>query len=198
MPMLLEPPRQRTLFEGLKPPPDHVVARMRAQRKAFQLIRGKWYGLPLEVAIDRLLGIRRRGRRRYSHKYVRLISGKNLFQARAWHPTVGSVHLGCYRSESDAWAAVQGWIRAGCDPCRGLPEGVLPKWVQREGDGFRVIVRGTIPEIPGWFVTAEDAHRAALAALQARRSGGVRHRFHPVQLFPVQAAHPQPGEFVAG
>lgn len=163
MPTLLEAPVpvQRTLFDGVKPPPDRVVARMRAYRKAIRLIRGKWFGMPLEQAIDRVLGVQRRGRRRYSHKYVRLVSGTQLYQARVWHPVVGSVNLGLYRDEHAAWLAVKVWVQAGCNPCRGMPEGVLPKWVERDGEGYRVIVRKDMERVPGWFERPEDAHRAA-------------------------------------
>lgn len=161
MPMLLENPRQRTLFDNIKPPPERVIARMLAYRKAVRLIRGKWFGMPLEIAVDRLLGIRRRGRRRYAHKYVRLVSGSQLYQARAWHPVVGSVNLGLYPEEHAAWAAVKAWIKAGCDPCRGLPDGVLPKWVKSDGDGYRVIARKKLLHVPGKFATPEEAHRAA-------------------------------------
>lgn len=159
---------QRTLFDSSKQPTDREVARMRAYRKALRLIRGEWFGMPLHQAIDRLLGIKRRGRRQYGHKYVRLVSGTQLYQARAWHPVVGSVNLGLYREERAAWAAVKAWIQAGCDPCRGLPPGVLPKWVMRDGAEFIVIARKSLRVVPGRFADPVDCHRAAVEHFAAK------------------------------
>ena len=42
---------------------------------------------------------------------------------------VGSVNLGLYDEERAAWDAVRVWLRAGADPCKALPKGILPKWV---------------------------------------------------------------------
>ena len=52
---------------------------------------------------------------------------------------VGSVNLGLYDEERAAWDAVRVWLRAGADPCRALPKGILPKWVVY---GHRPIVGG--------------------------------------------------------
>ena len=84
-----------------------------------------------------------------------------VWQARTWLPEpLGSINLGIHEDEWSAHRAVQAWIRAGADPCRGLPDGVLPKWVRLSPDGtFTGWVRlaGELVE-RGPFPTAEDAH----------------------------------------
>jgi hypothetical protein len=89
--------------------------------------------------------VRRPNRTQYGHKYIRAVrseTGGVLYQARAWHPVVGSISIGCFRSEHEATKAVKAWLRAGCDPCKGLAEGVLPKWTRRVvGGGFQGIYR---------------------------------------------------------
>ena len=86
-------------------------------------------------------GVRRRERtHRCRYKYVRRVG--LMYQARVYLPLpVGSVNVGLYATESAAHLAVQAWLRSGADPRRGLPGGVLPKWVHADGDAFRWRVR---------------------------------------------------------
>lgn len=81
---------------------------------------------------------RRAPKRETEYKFVRRCSAK--YQARVWCPLpIGSVNLGLYEEESAAWDAVRRWLRAGADPCRHLPAGILPKWVVH---GHRPIPNG--------------------------------------------------------
>lgn len=190
--------QQRSLFDHVKPPSDTVVMRMRIQKKALRMIRGKWFGMPLDEAMRKLMGVRHRGRRRYVYKYVRLVSGRNVFQARAWHPVIKSVHLGCYLSEREAWSAVKEWIRAGCHPCKGLRDGVLPKWVERDGNHFRVTDRGKLNlGIDRVFETAEEAHMAAMDVMLNSPLGFSRRRYRSLDLFAMQPVNAEPSQFVA-
>lgn len=156
-----------TLFDQCRPPSESSIRRARAHNLAVRMRRSRWAHLSLDEAVCRVMGKKRRSRRQYSHKYVRLVANANVYQARAWHPVVGSVNLGCYGSESAAWAAVKTWIRAGCDPCRGLPDGVLPKWVVRDGDVFIVKRRPGVPVVAGRYASPEAAHRAAIERFKA-------------------------------
>jgi hypothetical protein len=123
--------------------------------------------------------------RRSHYLYVRSVRGKTgtyVWQARPFYnAVVGHVNLGCYREERAAWEAVRVWVRAGADPCRGLPPGVLPKWVVRRPqdgryDAIRRTKGGTRVLVPGGpWSTPEAAFTAALTAVTreaaARRSG---------------------------
>ncbi len=173
---------QPALFDGINEcHTDEEAERVSARSEALSRIRRSWFGLPLEAAIERVvenrrrsrekhqkfISRRRRGRKVYRYKYVRLVSGTNLYQARPWHPVVGSINLGLYKNERDAWHAVQAWIQAGCDPCRGLPPGILPKWV-KEIDGRFVAGdrRGVWFELGDWGCPVE-CHEAARQHLAA-------------------------------
>ena len=71
---------------------------------------------------------RRAPKRETEYQFVRKCSAK--YQARVWCALpVGSVNLGLYDEERAAWDAVRVWLRAGADPCKALPKGILPKWV---------------------------------------------------------------------
>lgn len=116
-----------------------------------------------------------------SFSYIRQIRD-GLFQARPWLGVrwIGSVNLGLYRSERDAHRAVVEWVKAGADPCRGLPAKVLPKFVRRHpGGGYfgRVRKRGRVHETE-LCETAEGAHTAMVDRLNElfprRRSAVVR------------------------
>jgi hypothetical protein len=163
-----------TLFDGLEPKTiSPGTLRDRVRKRAWRLVH---QGLAADVqdAIDRILRIRRRQNRyQYSYKYVRLVratGGSVLFQSRAWHPVVGSVNIGLFRSEREAIVATQRWIRAGCDPCQGLAEGVLPKWVRRTSGGKFVAVfkqKGGDRHTTSEFATAVDAHQAMVNWLKS-------------------------------
>ena len=124
--------------------------------------------------------------RRSRYKYVRQVCGKTgiwVWQARAYLPLpVGSVHLGLYREERAAWEAVRLWIRAGADPCRGLPTKVLPKWVRkRPQDGLFDAVRRNasgerIVDPGGPYATPEAAHAAARLSADADWERHLRRR----------------------
>ncbi len=114
--------------------------------------------------------------RRSYYLYVRSVRGKTgtyVWQARPFlNETVGHVNLGCYRDERAAWEAVRLWVRAGADPCRGLPPGVLPKWVVRLSSGRFGAARRTaggsrVPVPGGPWGTPE----AAFAAVTRERWG---------------------------
>ena len=97
-----------------------------------------------------------------------------MWQARSWLPLpIGSVNLGLYRTEVEAHIAVKNWIKAGGDPCLGLPHGILPKWVVR-GEGCYLAVlrtrKGERIVLRGEFETPESAHHAARREV-ARRLG---------------------------
>lgn len=159
-----------TLFDHCRPPSESSIQLARAHRVAVKMRRSRWVHLSFDEAMCRAMGKKRRSRRQYVHKYVRLVTNANVYQARTWHPVVGSVNLGCYRSESAAWQAVKTWIQAGCDPCKGLPDGVLPKWVVRDGDSFIVKRRPGAPVVEGRFSSQEAAHRAAIDAIRSASS----------------------------
>lgn len=122
---------------------------------------------------------RRSSDRRSEYRFVRAVQGGTgtwFWQARAWLPEpIGSVNLGCYREERAAWDAVRQWIRAGGDPCKGLPPGVLPKWVLREREGDKPTGRFLAVRrdrngtriVVGAFGTAEQAHLAARRQVEA-------------------------------
>jgi hypothetical protein len=124
--------------------------------------------------INRSASVKRQRRTRSDHKYVRLVSGSNLYQARIWHPVVGSINLGLYDTDTAAAQVVRNWINAGCDPCRGLPEGVLPKWVKLvEGQFYgsfagRRAIASKHPDDVGPFATAEEAHAAMRGRYQRK------------------------------
>jgi hypothetical protein len=63
------------------------------------------------------------------------------YQARVWPGSrdrlYGSINLGLYETEAAAQAAIREWVKAGCHPARGLPPGILPKWVTRGPGGLR-------------------------------------------------------------
>lgn len=129
---------------------------------------------------------RRSADRRSLYPYVRAVRGKTgtwVWQARAWlgRPD-GSVNLGCYRQERAAWAAARAWIRAGADPCRHLPAGVLPKWVRkRPQDGLFDAVRRTasgerIVAPGGPYATPAAAHAAARLSADADWERHLRRR----------------------
>jgi hypothetical protein len=110
---------------------------------------------------------RRPNRHQYGYKYVRLVPTKGgivLFQSRAWHPVVGSVNIGLFRCERDAIAATRRWIQAGCDPCQGLAEGVLPKWVKRANGGqfVGVITQNGLTFRTTTYPTPEAAFQAVV------------------------------------
>ncbi len=90
--------------------------------------------------------------------------------------TVGHVNLGCYREERAAWEAIRAWVRAGADPCRALPPGVLPKWVVRRPqdglyDAIRRAAAGTRVPVPGGpWTTPAAAFAAALEVVERAQS----------------------------
>lgn len=120
--------------------------------------------------------------RRSRYPYVRSVRGKTgtyVWQARPFlNATVGHVNLGCYHEERAAWEAIRRWVRAGADPCRGLPPGVLPKWVvRRPQDGRYDALRrrrgGTRVSVPGGpWATPGAAFAAALAAVERDQEAG--------------------------
>jgi hypothetical protein len=102
--------------------------------------------------------------------YVRRVKGFK-YQARVWLPMpLGSINLGLYNSEREAWMAFKAWLKAGGDPVKGLPAGVLPKWVRRTTRsrflGRLRTLEGVV--LVGPFATAEDAHRAVRASFEVR------------------------------
>ncbi len=179
---------QPTLFDGIDAPTDGVA---RAWLVASRAIQNQWYGMSRGDAMQKLLSVKRRSHREYERKYVRLVSGTNLYQARAWHPIIGSVNLGLYGTETQAWAAVVVWINAGCNPCDGLPSGVLPKWAKRDGEGYIAVRKGIVM---GWFASAAEAHRSVRDSLEirlvcrpiavSRQAVGRRHVRERASMFP--------------
>lgn len=117
------------------------------------------------------------------HLYVRKVGGRK-YQARVWLPApLGSVNLGLYDDEAPAWRAVRAWIAAGADPCRGLPPGVLPKWVRDDGRGGFLGRRATAEgfSLAGPFPTPEEAHHAVRAGFAEGRAE-LRFWFQPTLL----------------
>jgi len=128
--------------------------------------------------------------RRSYYLYFRSVrdkTGTYVWQARPFlNETVGHVNLGCYRDERAAWEAVRLWVRAGADPCRGLPPGVLPKWVvrlpgsrfgaaRRTAGGSRVPVPGGPWATPGTPATASvPVIRRGISTSFAGRTVGTR------------------------
>jgi hypothetical protein len=47
----------------------------------------------------------------------------------------GPINLGLYDNEPLAKAAIDVWVAAGARPDRGLPPGIMPKWVYQNDDG---------------------------------------------------------------
>lgn len=106
------------------------------------------------------------------YRYVRRPTGSHLYQARVYLPVDkgGSINLGLYETESAAHQVVTAWIRAGADPTKGLPAGVLPKYVKAVEGGFTwgVVLGGK--RLGGeLFATVEGAFHAALQAVNAAR-----------------------------
>ena len=161
---------QLRLFD-LPPVPGGVK---RSSRWSFKARRPR----PPRVHIERVRPFRprRESTHRSSYKHVRYV-GRGWYQARVWigprGALVDSVNLGLYRTEWDAWRAVKAWVAAGADPCRGLPEKVLPKWVRRRDDGYYATAkieradRGVAPGrvTLGPYADPVEAHRAMLAVL---------------------------------
>ena len=95
-----------------------------------------------------------------------------LILARAWHPVLGSIYLGDWKSSREANAAVEKWYAAGGNPLRALPEGILPKYVREISPGVylgRASIRGrTI--LGNTHTTPSEAHtEIAAKVLRARR-----------------------------
>jgi hypothetical protein len=105
-------------------------------------------------------------------KRVRTMRHGYRWQARAWLSLpIGSVNLGYHPTEQDAWEAVSSWIKAGGDPVRGLPEGILPKWVsQLDGQFWAILRQGKRRVKLGPF---DDPAMAFEAALQCWQHGGM-------------------------
>ena len=98
--------------------------------------------------------------------FVRKVKGWK-YQARAWLPEpLGSINIGLHNSEREAWIAVKAWLKAGGNPLKGLPQGVMPKWVRKTKRG-RFVGRLKGAEgvvLIGPFRSPEEAHRAVLAS----------------------------------
>ena len=106
------------------------------------------------------------------YRYVRRPTGSRLYQARVYLPVEkgGSINLGLYETEAAAHQVVTAWIRAGADPTKGLPPGVLPKYVKSVEDGFTWTVTLGGRRLGGEvFATAREAFYAALEAVNAAR-----------------------------
>lgn len=111
------------------------------------------------------------------YKYVR--KRRRKWEARVWiSQVIGHIELGYYETRSAAWQVIRVWMKAGCHPARGLPAGILPKWVVRNGDGFSVRMRFAGREVTGGplvrvFATAEEAFAGAEAQVEwIRRTDG--------------------------
>ena len=115
--------------------------------------------------------------------FVRKVKGFK-YQARAWLPSpLGSINIGLHPSEREAWMAVKAWLKAGGNPLKGLPAGVLPKWVRRTNRGrFLGRLKGADGVVViGPFRTPEEAHRAVLASFAEGRPD-FRRYFQPTLL----------------
>ena len=106
------------------------------------------------------------------YRYVRRLAGSRLYQARTYISPEkgGSINLGLYETEAAAHQVVTAWIRAGADPTKGLPEGVLPKYVKQVEGGFTWDVKVAGRRLQGGlFADPADAFRDALQAVNAAR-----------------------------
>jgi hypothetical protein len=102
-----------------------------------------------------------------NRKYV--IKRGNRWHVRVWMPhPVCTIWLGSYTSEREGWQVMMGWLKAGGCAYRGLPAGVLPKWVVRVGEGYRACICLSRLNVPVWrseviYSDPAEAHLAALA-----------------------------------
>lgn len=106
------------------------------------------------------------------YRYVRRLAGSRLYQARTYISPEkgGSINLGLYETEAAAHQVVTTWIRAGADPTKGLPPGVLPKYVKRVEGGFTWDVKVAGRRLQGGlFADAAEAFHDALREVNAAR-----------------------------
>jgi hypothetical protein len=132
---------------------------------------------------------------RYSYTKRRETKYGVVWQARFWHAfPIGSIYLGSYAEERMAWQAVCDWIKAGASPTKGLPDGILPKWVYRDEVGkFKVVMKqGDTCIRSGPFDSPELAFHFALQQWKfvGRKRSQFRNPFKLLTPAPTRAQSP--------